>query len=46
MLFGDQRKKNEKGEACITHGERNVAYLDLAGKPGGKIPRGRYRSRL
>jgi hypothetical protein len=33
ILFGDQIKKIEKGEACSTHGERNVACLDLAGKP-------------
>jgi len=33
ILFGDQIKKNKKGEECSMHGERNVAYLDLAGNP-------------
>jgi hypothetical protein len=45
-LFGKEIKKNEKGEACSTHGMRSVSYLDLPVKPEGKIPRGRHRSRL
>ena len=46
ILFGNEIKKNEKCETWITHGERSVAYLDLSGKPEGKIPRGRHRSGL
>lgn len=46
ILFGNEIKKNEKSETCITHGERSVAYLNLSGKPEGKIPRGRHRSGL
>jgi hypothetical protein len=42
---GDEIEKNEMGGACSTHGERRGVYRVLAGKPEGKIPLGRPRSR-
>ena len=37
--------KNMLGGACSTHGERRDAYRVLVGKPEGKRPLGRRRSR-
>ena len=42
---GDQLKKNEMGGACSTYGERRGAYRVLVGKPTGKRPLERPRSR-
>jgi len=45
ILSSDQRKKNEKGEACSTYGQRKVLYSVLVEKPEGKRPLGRSRLR-
>jgi hypothetical protein len=43
--MGDQIKKNERGRACSTNGERKGAYRALMGKPEGRRPLGRPRRR-
>jgi hypothetical protein len=37
--------KNEMGRACSTYGERRGVFKVLVGKPEGKRPLGRSRSR-
>jgi hypothetical protein len=42
---GDKIEKNETGGACISHGGEERRIQVLAGKPEGKRPLGRPRSR-
>jgi hypothetical protein len=43
---GDQIEKNELDVSCSTYGERRGVYSLLVGKPEGKRPLGRTRSRF
>ena len=42
---GDQIEKNEVGRACSRYGEKRGVYRVLVGKPEGKRPLGRPRSK-
>ena len=44
-IIGDKIKKNKMGRACSTYGERRGIYRVLLGKPEGKGPLVRPRSR-
>jgi hypothetical protein len=43
---GDKIEKHEMGRACSADGEERGVYRVLVGKPEGKRPLGRPRSRL
>jgi hypothetical protein len=45
FYYGDQIKTHEMGETYSKHGEMTTAHKILVGKPKGKRPLGRNRSR-